>query len=105
MEKPYSLELIQRSNKSKIQSVKIKPLAKTDFLFRTKPKFPKAKASKSFYKGFWIREVEKTEFIYHVESELFVARMNKFLKQPMEAKSWIDNNMQEIHKRIKDTEC
>lgn len=102
--------VLQRHNKSAEESneayrkakantrPEIKPLAKNDFLFNTKPKIPKS--GTSLYDGFYIRQYSGTEFIYHIESGLYVARMNKSLKTPMEARVWIDENYDEIMRRI-----
>lgn len=94
--KPYTDELIRRSYEVKLDKVEVKPSAKSEILFKMKPKIPKSGIT--LYEGFYIRKLDNTELIYHVESGLFVARMNN----NMNARFWIDENEDEILKRVKE---
>ena len=93
--KPYSQSLIDRLNAPKHKGIEISPCAKSEVLHKMKPKIPKS--GKSIYKGFYIRPLEKTELIYHIESGLFVAAMNG-----TDARVWIIRNQEEIDRRIKE---
>ncbi len=99
--KPYTEELIRKSYELKPKDkVVVKATAKSDSLFKMNPKIPKS--GTSLYDGFYIRKMDKTEYIYHVESRLFVAIMNKHCKKPMEARIFIDERYDEIMEKIKE---
>jgi len=98
--KSYSEELNRRLESPKAKGLKFKPSARNELLFKTKPKIPKS--GTTIYDGFYIRKLDGTELVYHIESGLFVARMNKQLREPMEARVWIDENFSEILKRVKE---
>lgn len=92
--KPYTQELISRVNSRKTKVVEVKPSTKSELVFKVfRPKVPKS--GKSIYDGFYIRKLDGTEFVYHIESELFIARMNG-----KDGRVWVDENYDEIHKRI-----
>ena len=95
--KPYTEELLLRIHKKRM-GITVKPSAKSETLFNMKPKIPKSGNSR--YRGFYIRPLENTEFIYHIDSELFVARMNKSINPPMEARKFIDERYDDIMERI-----
>ena len=60
-----------------------------------KPKIPKS--GKNLYEGFYIRTMMGFDYIYDIESTIFVASI-----QHMDSREWIDQNQKTIKRKLND---